>query len=78
MEEEVGEVVVVGTTIVGEEEEMVEGDVEVVEMAMVVNLVVSLLPRAVRKYTLVHNWTKIYLRTSGILESTFPSTRTSQ
>jgi len=67
---------VVATTIVGEEEEMEEGDVE--EVGMVNLEVVSLHPRAVRKYTLVHNWTKISSRTSDTPGSTLPSTRTFQ
>ena len=71
-EEEEG---VVATTIEGEEEEMEEGDVEEVGM---VNLEVSPHPRAVRKYTLVHNWTRISLRTSDTPGSTLPSTRTFQ
>ena len=82
-EEEVVVVVVVGeeegvvaTTIVGEEEEMEEGDAE--EEVGMVNLEVSLHPRAVRKYTLVHNWTRISLRTSDTPGSTLPSTRTFQ
>ena len=72
-EEEEG---VVATTIVGEEEEMEAEDVE--EEVGMVNLEVSLHPRAVRKYTLVHNWTKISSRTSDTPGSTLPSTRTFQ
>ena len=70
-----GEEGVVATTIVGEEEEMEEEDVEVVGM---VNLEVSLHPRAVRKFMRVHNWMKISLRTSDTLGSTSLSMRTFQ
>ena len=71
-----GEEGVVATTIVGEEEEMEAEDVE--EEVGMVNLEVSLHPRAVRKYTLVHNWTRISSRTSDTPGSTLPSTRTFQ
>ena len=66
-------------TTVGEEDEMeAEDEVVATVMSMVVNLEVSLHPRAVRKYTLVHNWTRIFLRTSATLESISPSMRTFQ
>ena len=66
-------------TTVGEEDEMeAEDEVVATVMSMVVNLEVSLHPRAVRKYTLVHNWTRISLRTSDTPGSTLPSTRTFQ
>ena len=66
-------------TTVGEEDEMeAEDEVVATVMSMVVNLEVSLHPRAVRKYTPVHNWTRIFLRTSATLESISPSMRTFQ
>ena len=66
-------------TTVGEEDEMeAEDEVVATVMSMVVNLEVSLHPRAVRKYMLVHNWTRIFLRTSATLESISPSMRTFQ
>ena len=66
-------------TTVGEEDEMeAEDEVVATVMSMVVNLEVSLHPRAVRKYMLVHNWTRIFLRTSATLGSTSPSMRTFQ
>ena len=72
---------------VEEEQTMVaEGDLAVVEVAegqvMVVEgevkIEISHHPRAVRRYTPVHNWTRNFSKTFATLESTSPSMRTSQ
>ena len=56
--------------------EVVEGQVMVVERE--VKIEISHHPRAVRRYTPVHNWTRNFSKTFATLESTFPSMRTSQ
>ena len=72
---------------VEEEQTMVvEGDLAVVEVvegqAMVVEgevkIEISHHPRAVRRCTLAHSWTRNYSKTFATLESTSPSMRTSR
>ena len=71
---------------VEEEQTMVaEGDLAVVEVAegqvMVegeVIIEISHHPRAVRRCTPVHNWTRNFSKTFATLESTSPSMRTSR
>ena len=72
---------------VEEEQTMVvEGDLAVVEVAegqvMVVEgevkIEISHHPRAVRRCTPAHNWTRNFSKTFATLESTSPSMRTSQ
>ena len=65
---------------VEEEQTMVvEGDLAVVEVAEgEVKIEISHHPRAVRRYTPVHNWTRNFSKTFATLESTSPSMRTSR
>ena len=55
---------------------VVEGQVLVVEKE--VKIEISHHPRAVRRYTPVHNWTRNFSKTFATLESTSPSMRTSR
>ena len=83
---EVEEVEVEDEEVEEEQTMAVEGDLVVVEVvegqAMVVEgevkIEISHHPRAVRRCTLAHNWTRNYSKTFATLESTSPSMRTSQ
>ena len=83
---EVEEVEVEDEEVEEEQTMVVEGDLAVVEVvegqAMVVEgevkIEISHHPRAVRRCTLAHSWTRNYSKTFATLESTSPSMRTSR